>query len=338
MDVLWDALGFAAKAAIVFVTVALCTAVVALALRPRRHGDDRLRLRVRPLHRRMRELAAAVRQATTPPREYRRLRRAERRAEKRAEVPERRVYVLDFHGDIVASAVQALREEVTALAGVARAGDEVVLRLESAGGAAHAYGLAASQLVRLKNHGLRLTVCVDKMAASGGYMMACVADEIVAAPFAIVGSIGVAAPLPNVHRLLDKHGVDFENVTAGKYKRTVSFLARNSEEGRQKFQDQIEETHGLFKDFVAGNRPALDIEAVATGEYWYGTRAHALGLADRLSTSDEVLMDKLDGAEIYQLSCRRPRPLRDRLADSASLTLQRAYTRLRTRANEERLV
>ena len=131
-----------------------------------------------------------------------------------------------------------------------------MVRLESGGGLVHGYGLAAAQLVRLKDAGLTLTVCVDKVAASGGYMMACVADKVVAAPFAVIGSIGVVSQLPNFHKWLKNHDVDYEMFTAGDYKRTVTVFGENDAEDRAKYQEELEQTHALFKHFVNTYRPA----------------------------------------------------------------------------------
>ena len=177
----------------------------------------------------------------------------------------------------------------------------------------HGYGLAASQLARLRTRDLPITVCIDKVAASGGYLMACVAQHVVAAPFAIVGSIGVVAAVPNIHRVLDRLGVDYEDVTAGKYKRTVSLLGEIQPEGRAKLKEQLEETHGLFKSFVVGMRPKLDIEAVATGEYWHGTRAVELGLVDAIGTSDDCLVEKAKDARVFEVLCDRPMSPRERV-------------------------
>ncbi|KYK93433.1 protease SohB, partial [Aggregatibacter actinomycetemcomitans] len=190
------------------------------------------------------------------------------------------LYVLHFKGDISASETAALREEISAIIQVAKPTDEVLLCLESPGGVVHGYGLAASQLMRLKQRNIRLTVAVDKVAASGGYMMACVADKIVSAPFAIIGSIGVVAQIPNVHRLLKKYDVDVDVMTAGEYKRTMTIFGENTEKGKQKFQQELEETHQLFKQFVAQNRPHLDLDKVATGEHWFGQQALNLNLVD----------------------------------------------------------
>ena len=203
------------------------------------------------------------------------------------------LYVLHFKGDISASETAALREEISAIVQVAKPNDEVLLCLESPGGVVHGYGLAASQLMRLKQHNIKLIVAVDKVAASGGYMMACVADKIVSAPFAIIGSIGVVAQIPNIHRLLKKHDVDVDVMTAGEYKRTVTMLGENTEKGKQKFQQELEETHQLFKQFVSQNRPHLDVEQVATGEHWFGQQALNLNLVDEIMTSDDLLLQAM---------------------------------------------
>ncbi|HXF08281.1 MAG TPA: protease SohB [Candidatus Acidoferrales bacterium] len=225
----------------------------------------------------------------------------------------RRIFVLNFHGDLQASATTSLREEISALLQVADSRDEVVVRLESSGGLVHAYGLAASQLQRLRDRGLTLTICVDKIAASGGYMMACVGQRIVAAPFAIIGSIGVVAQLPNLHRLLQRRDVDIELHTAGEFKRTLTVLGENTPEGREKFRQELDETHALFKQFVRQHRNRLDIDRVATGEHWYGTQALELRLVDEIATSDDYLLRQLDQAQIYRLQYRRPQPATRRL-------------------------
>ncbi|PJG84043.1 protease SohB [Caviibacterium pharyngocola] len=227
--------------------------------------------------------------------EKRKLKAEKSKAKKGEAVNERKphLFVLNFHGDISASETAALREEISAIVSVAEPNDEVLLRLESPGGVVHGYGLAASQLMRLKQHNIKLTVAVDKVAASGGYMMACTADKIVAAPFAVIGSIGVVAQVPNIHRLLKKHQVDVDVMTAGEYKRTVTVLGENTEKGKQKFQQELEETHELFKHFVAQNRPQLQIERIATGEHWFGKQALELNLVDEIGTSDDIILNAL---------------------------------------------
>ena len=238
------------------------------------------------------------------------------------ETPKPCVYVLDFKGDISASETTALREEISAIINVAKVDDEVLLRLESPGGVVHGYGLAASQLARLKQKGIKLTVAVDKVAASGGYMMACVADKIVSAPFAIIGSIGVVAQIPNIHRLLKKHDVDVDVMTAGEFKRTVTVLGENTEKGKQKFQAELEETHQLFKQFVAQNRPHLDVDKVATGEHWFGQQALALQLVDELATSDDIILEKMKDKSVISVKYKVKKPLLQKIGKQAEESIE----------------
>lgn len=209
--------------------------------------------------------------------------------------------MLNFTGDLNARATSNLREEISAILAAADAEDEVLLRLESPGGVVHGYGLAASQLTRLKEKGIKLTVAVDKVAASGGYMMASVADKIVSAPFAIVGSVGVVAQIPNIHRFLKKHDVDVDIMTAGEYKRTMTILGENTEKGKAKFIEELEETHQLFKEFVGHNRPQVDLDKVATGEHWYGQQAIELQLVDEISTSDDLIQKAITEKDVLEV-------------------------------------
>jgi serine protease SohB len=220
---------------------------------------------------------------------------------KKEEPAQKRIFVLNFHGDIRASAVASLREEITAILTVAGEKDEVFLRMESGGGVVHGYGLAASQLMRLREKNISLTVSVDKVAASGGYMMACVANRIIAAPFAIIGSIGVIAQVPNFNKVLKKHDVDFEQFTAGEFKRTVTMFGENTEEAKAKFREEIEDIHVLFKDFIVLHRPNVDIVKVSTGESWPGTRALERNLVDELKTSDDYLLENSQHADIFEI-------------------------------------
>lgn len=243
------------------------------------------------------------------------------------EVTKPRVYVLDFKGSMDAHEVSSLREEVTAVLAVAKPQDQVVLRLESPGGVVHGYGLAASQLQRLRDKQIPLTVAVDKVAASGGYMMACVADKIVAAPFAILGSIGVVAQIPNFNRFLKNKEIDIELHTAGQYKRTLTLLGENTEEGRQKFREDLNETHHLFKDFVHRMRPSLDIDQVATGEHWYGIQAQDKGLVDEVGTSDDLLLSLMDGRELVGVRFTQRKRLMDRFTNSTAESVDRLLLR-----------
>lgn len=238
------------------------------------------------------------------------------------------LFVLDFDGDVHASATDNLREEISAIVPQLRKGDEVLVRLESPGGVVHGYGLAASQLSRIRDTGVPLTICVDKVAASGGYMMACVADRIIAAPFAVIGSIGVLAQLPNFHRLLKKNDIDFELLTAGEYKRTLTLFGENTDKGREKFVEELEETHALFKHFVKENRPGLDIDRVATGEIWYGKQAVDEGLVDELATSDATIQAKLQDSDVFEIRFVRKRNWQEKLGIAAEAAMERSVLRL----------
>jgi serine protease SohB len=232
-----------------------------------------------------------------------------------------RTFLCDFEGDMHASAVAELREEISAILSVATPADRVIVVLESGGGTIHDYGLAASQLRRIRDREIHLTVVVDRIAASGGYMMACVANRISAAPFAIIGSIGVVAQVPNFHRLLKKHDIDFEQITAGKYKRTLSLFGENTDEGRSKFQQDMDEAHQLFKAFIAESRPQLDLENTATGEYWFASRALELGLVDHLATSDDVIAEAASAGGVYRVYANRKRSFGERLAQPLTRAL-----------------
>ncbi len=232
-----------------------------------------------------------------------------------------RIFVINFKGDIRASEVVSLREEITAILSVADKSDEVLARIESGGGTVHGYGLAASQLKRIRDKEISLTVAVDKVAASGGYMMACVANRIIAAPFAIIGSIGVLAQIPNFHRLLKKHDIDFEQISAGKYKRTLTLFGENTEEDRAKLQQDIEEIHELFKQFVKENRNIVDVDKIATGEHWYGKKAIELNLVDELLTSDDYLCNAVNNADIFEIKYVRKKPFLEKIFMSTAKLL-----------------
>lgn len=232
------------------------------------------------------------------------------------------LYVLDFKGSIDAKEVASLREEITAILSVASEKDEVFVRLESGGGMVHGYGLASSQLQRLKDKNIPLTISVDKVAASGGYMMACVADKIIAAPFSIIGSIGVIAQIPNFNKLLKKHDVEFEQLTAGQYKRTLTMFGENDDLGREKFKQELEETHQLFKQFVTEHRPQLNIDKIATGEHWYGTQAIDLLLVDTIQTSDDYLLAHLDDKHIVHVQYQKSKKLAEKIGKSVATSVE----------------
>lgn len=235
---------------------------------------------------------------------------------------EPKLFVIDFKGSIDAKEVTSLREEVTAVLSVATPKDEVFVRLESGGGMVHGYGLASSQLDRIRQRDIPLTASVDKVAASGGYMMACVANNIVAAPFAIVGSIGVLAQVPNFNKLLKKNDIDYEQFTAGEFKRTVTMFGENTDKGREKFSEELEETHVLFKNFVSEHRPTLDIAKVATGEHWFGTKALELGLIDEIQTSDDYIQARYKSHKIIHIKYATKKGLAEKFSKAASLSAE----------------
>lgn len=213
----------------------------------------------------------------------------------------KRIFVIDFEGDPAATQCASMRDKITTVVAVARANDEVVVRIESPGGLVHSYGLAASQIARLRQRNIHVTACVDKVAASGGYMMACVANKIVAAPFSVVGSIGVIIGMPNLNRLLKKHDIDYVEQTAGENKRNVSLFGELTEDKKAKQQAQLNSIHELFKNHVAQFRPQVDISKVSTGDIWLGTDALKEKLVDEISTSDDLLLKLGEEADIYLL-------------------------------------
>jgi serine protease SohB len=308
---------FLAKAVTVVVSIAVVL-ILAVGLSRREHAPGGLN--VEKLNDRYRRMADTLQQAVLNKASWKKREKQEKKEAKQhrkaattKDDHRKRIFVLDFKGDIRATGVANLREEVSAIAGVATDRDEVVVRLENPGGAVHDHGLAASQILRIRERGIPLTVIVDKVAASGGYLMACVANRIIAAPFAVIGSIGVIAQIPNFNRALEQKGVDFEQITAGKYKRTVTMFGRNTEEDRAKLKEELEDVHVLFKLLVARYRPDLDIESIATGEHWYGTRAGELGLIDEIGTSDDYLMAAVPDADIYKVSYRGKQTWQEKL-------------------------
>jgi len=238
------------------------------------------------------------------------------------------LFVLEFKGSIDAKEVTSLREEVTAILAVAKTGDTVLLKLESGGGMVHGYGLAASQLDRIKAAKLHLTIAVDKVAASGGYMMACIADKIVSAPFAIVGSIGVIAQLPNFNKVLKKFDIEYEQLTAGEFKRTLTVFGENTDKAREKFKQELEETHGLFKEFIREHRFELDVDSVATGEHWFGSQAKVLGLVDEIKTSDDLIVEACKEKTVLEIKYVQKKKLTDKLAGVAGSVVENVFMRL----------
>lgn len=344
MEFLSDYGLFLAKSVtIVLAIITVVGGIAAIASRGRKTGDHGT-VEITHLNEELEEMKQQLEEAVLDRDELKALikeekkkEKAERKARKKQkptadEARRKRVYVLDFDGDIRASDVEPMREEISAVLTLAEPEDEVVVRLESGGGMVHSYGLASSQLERIKRKQVPLTICVDQVAASGGYMMACLGDRVLAAPFAIVGSIGVIAQLPNFHRLLKKNDIDYEVLTAGEYKRTLTMFGQNTDKGRQKFLEELEDTHELFKEFVSEYRPSVDIDKVATGEVWFGKRAIDANLVDELITSDEYLTEACENADVYVVRYEEKKSLQDKLSsfavDSGDGILTKWYNRL----------
>ena len=294
-------------------------------------------LKISSLNKKFEHLKQAVQEATLDKKLFKQETKAKKKEEKqqkkdqkkdKSEKQKPRLFVIDFEGDIKASSVPSLREEITAILSAAEAEDEVFITLNNSGGIVHEHGLAASQLVRLKQANIPLTVAVDKVAASGGYMMACVADKILAAPFAIVGSIGVVAQLPNFHRLLDKAGVDFEQHTAGEYKRNVTMFGKNTDKEREQLKEQLEDIHDLFRGFVTDYRPNLDMKEVGTGQYWYGSRAKELGLVDDIMTSDDYLATAAKDKEVFKVEYEFEKTLMEKFSSGGAQLFDKMVERL----------
>ncbi len=321
-EFLFDYGMFLAKfSTVLLVVVALLVLILIVILRAK--AGDAEHLDIRNINHKYEQMQYILESAILSKKELKQKAKDEKAAQKKKakqsqdSEPRKRVFVLDFKGDIRASEVSSLREEISSLLTVTRKGDEVLVLVESGGGTVHGYGLAASQLHRIRDKGVQLTVAVDKVAASGGYMMACVANHVIAAPFAIVGSIGVLAQIPNFHRLLKKHDIDFEQIAAGKYKRTLTMFGENTDADREKLQEELEETHILFKDFVKENRDKVDIDKIATGEHWYGSQALELGLVDEIRTSDDYLAAAASDADIYSIQYQRKKPIVEKVFSSA---------------------
>ena len=308
-----------------FMTVVIVFAIIAAGIFImifRSKGDMDGHINITNLNQKYKSINLMLKSQILPKHEFKKFIKEQKAEEKKKEKSEKtsgtddtrhKLYVLNFKGDIRATEVSSLREEITAILNIAETTDEVLVVLESAGGTVHGYGLAASQLKRIRDKGVHLTVAIDKVGASGGYMMACVADRIIAAPFAIIGSVGVLAQIPNFNRLLKKHNIDFEQISAGEFKRTLTLFGENTDKDRQKVKEELEETHHLFKEFIRENRAQVDIEKIATGEHWYGRKAIELKLVDELKTSDDYLTSAVADADIYEIAYIRKKPISEKI-------------------------
>ncbi|MER2494007.1 protease SohB [Catenovulum sediminis] len=324
--------------------IAIIAIIVAAAAAKKGKGNRKGELEVTNLTERFSELKESIESQLLDKDALKRKQKALKQQEKKAakekkskdtdEQADSKLFVIDFKGSVDAHEVDNLREEVSAILAVATEKDEVLLRLESGGGVVHGYGLAASQLVRIRDKNIPLTVAIDKVAASGGYMMACVADKIVAAPFAIVGSIGVIAQLPNFNKVLKKNDIEFEQITAGEFKRTLTIFGENTDKAREKFKSELEEIHSLFVQHISQYRQDLDVAKVATGEHWMGSQAQQLGLVDELITSDELITQKIANMPVYQVKYSIAKSFLDKLPIAAASSIESVFMRLTGKMNE----
>ena len=346
MDFITDYGMFLAKAVTIVISIGIVVGLISSAGQKNRKGDKKGSIKVSRINEHIDELRDALRGSVLDKEQLKAIEKIEKKKAKDQERKKKkligeedtkvkRYFVLNFEGNIAADAVASLREEITALLSMATDSDEVILRLESPGGMVHAYGLASSQLLRIKNKKIPLTICVDKVAASGGYMMACLADKLVAAPFAIIGSIGVLVQVPNFHRVLKKYDVDYEMISAGEYKRTLSHFGEITDKGKDKVQEDVENIHNIFKDWVKTYRPSVEIDSIATGETWVGTQAKDRYMVDEIKTSDECVIEACETSEVYEIEFEIKKSLQVRLASLLEESADRLLNRWFGKSNND---
>ena len=344
MDFLIEYGMFLAKAITIVLSIGIVAGLVASSGQKNKKGEKKGDIRVTQINEHIDGLRDTLRASILDKEELKEIEKAEKKKtkaenkkkkvtakkteDKNQDDSETKIYfVLNFEGNIAADAVESLREEITAILSMATKNDEVILRLESPGGMVHAYGLASSQLLRIKNKNIPLTICVDKVAASGGYMMACLADRLVAAPFAIIGSIGVLVQLPNFHRVLKKYDVDYEIISAGEYKRTLTHFGEITNKGKDKVKEDVENIHQIFKDWVKTYRPSVEIDTIATGETWVGSQAKDRYMVDDIKTSDECVIEACETSDVYEIKFEIKKPLQVRLASLLEESAHRLISR-----------
>ena len=307
---------FLAKVATITVAVLICIAgIFAMAAKNRLKATGKLK--IKGLNKKIRKLKDECAEAIYNKKELKEYYKTNKQTDKKQKsIIKKRVFVITFNGDLRASMEKCLEQEVTAILTIATIHDEVVLSLQSGGGLVPHYGLCASQLRRIRDKNIYLTVIIDKIAASGGYLMAAVANKIIAAPFAIIGSIGVLAQMPNFHRLLKQNHIDFEQISAGQYKRTLTLFGENTDGSRLKLQSELEDIHQQFKEFILLFRPSINISSVATGEYWLGERALKLHLIDALGSTEDYLQQAINDKDIFEVQFQTKKKLSDKLNET----------------------
>lgn len=334
---------FAKVITILAAILIVISAIFSGSQKTRKEGDGSIR--TRHLNKELNDIKDQIHEVILSDEQQKKLAKQEKKAAKAKHKSEKknknseeagkaRLFVIDFNGDKEGNQVENLRKEVTAILSVASKNDEVLIRVESPGGMVHTYGLAAAQLERIKASGIKLSIAVDKVAASGGYLMACIADRLIAAPFAIVGSVGVLVEITNFNKLLKKNNIDVEVLTAGEYKHTISMLGEITPEAREKTLAELAAVHEMFKSFVLKYRPQLDIAKVATGEYWHGSQAIDLQMIDEIMTSDEYLYNQcMQETDVYEISYKQKESLGDKLGISLSTAVNRVSEGLLKKLN-----
>ena len=131
--------------------------------------------------------------------------------------------------------------------------------------------------------------------------------------------------IPNFNRFLKERGVDFEQITAGRFKRTLTLFGDITDEGREKLKEELQDVHELFRDQISEHRPHVDMERVGTGEHWYAIRARELNLVDELRTSDDFLLESMKSRDVYWLTYLRRKTLPERLMGTVENSLQRLF-------------
>ena len=218
------------------------------------------------------------------------------------------LYYLEFEGDIQASEAAKLKQEILVCLQVAKPTDVFLILVESSGGSVSNYGDLYSVMEMIKKRGHTLWVAIDRVAASGGYLISLPADKIFATPFALIGSIGVLSEVPNFGGLLDKYGVKMEEYTAGERKMNISMFRENGEEQKEHHRKKLGKIHELFKAQLVKYRGGLiekkgvDIGELMEGDFWMGENAFELGLVDELKSSVEILLDEKDHFNILKVN------------------------------------
>jgi len=323
LDILLQLVLFGAKTVIIFILIAAILILFFVLASKGKGSKDKLS--IKHLNKKYSDHANEVHAEILTKKEFKSLTKRKLADEKhKSQETKPTFFLLNFLGDMKASGVTRLSQEISTVLSVIKPGDEVIVRIESAGGFVHGYGLAAAELMRLRQRQIPLTITVDKIAASGGYLMACVGNKILAAPFSIIGSIGVLVQMPNFNRVLKENQVDFIQLTAGEYKRTVTMFGENTEAGKEKLKQEIEAVHQLFKNLIKENRPQVDVQKVATGEHWMGQQALTLNLVDEIKTSEDYLFERCEHANIYEICYETKKSFLNKLTATSHLLQEKA--------------